>query len=200
MSPRWLISAPTGAYCCSNARSVNSRSRSLLSPGAFAEGREVGPTFRQRREILSHGRALRARTVLFALIQLRLAVQRGKQVRELAHGLGGSQEEHAARIQCVVEQGHELLLEIPAHIDQQVAATDQVQFGKRRVFDHVLLGKDQYVAEAFVDAIGRAVRLLDEKSRQSFRRNVGGDAGGIDAGAGLSDGLADQYPWRTPAP
>ena len=163
MSPRSLTSAPTGAYCCSSARSVNSRSGSLLSPGAFPEGRATGASS-DRGGRNSHGRAVRRRTVLFALIQLRLAVQRGKQVRELAHGLGGAQEEHAARVQCVVEQGDELLLQFPAHIDQQVAATDQVEFGERRVFDHVLLGKDHHVADAFVDAVGAAVRLLGRKS------------------------------------
>ena len=73
-----------------------------------------------------------------------------------------------------------------AHIDQQVAATDQVEFGKRRVFDHVLLGKDQHVADALVDAVGAAVRLRGEKARQPFRRDVGGNAGRVDAGAGLA--------------
>ena len=164
--------------------------RKLAFAGRLSGGPRSGPAFRQRREKLPHGRAVRASNILFALIQLRLAVQRGKEVRKLAHGLGGAQEEHAARVQRVVEQGDELLLQFPAHVDQQVAATDQVELGKRRVFDHVLLGKDQQVADAFVDAVGAAVRLLGEKARQPLRRDVGGDAGGIDAGAGLFDGPA----------
>ena len=172
----------------------------LAFAGSLRGGPQGGPAFRQGREKPAHGRALRAGAVLFALIQLRLAVQRGKQVRELAHGLGGAQEEHAARVQCVVEQRDELLLQVPAHIDQQVAATDQVEFGERRVFDHVLLGKDQHVADAFVDAVGAAVRLLGEKARQPFRRDVGGDAGGIEAGAGLWRWPGCRCRWRRPAP
>ena len=41
-----------------------------------------------------------------------------------------------------------------------------------------------------MDAAGAALRLLGEKARQPLRRNVGVDAGGIDAGAGLFDGMA----------
>ena len=44
MSPDELISAPTGAYCCSSARSVSSRRGSLLSPGVFPEVRDTEPT------------------------------------------------------------------------------------------------------------------------------------------------------------
>ena len=56
MSPRSLTSAPAGAYCCSSARSVSSRSGSLLSPGAFPEGRGTAPVFRQGREKPAHAR------------------------------------------------------------------------------------------------------------------------------------------------
>ena len=58
----------------------------------------------QGREKPRHCRAVRGVPVLFALIQLRLAIDRGKKVHELAHGLGGAQEKHAARVQRVVEQ------------------------------------------------------------------------------------------------
>ena len=128
--------------------------------GQFAQRQFPAPNFfpaavRQRRlhrrhgrENAAQGRALRAVQVLLALVQLALAVQRGKQVAELAHGLRGAQEEKTARVQRVVEQGNELLLQVAAHIDQQVAATDQVEFGEGRILDHVLLGKDQHVADA----------------------------------------------------
>ena len=87
-----------------------------------------------------------------------------------------------------MKQGDELLLQLAAHIDQQVAATDQIEFGERRILDHVLLGKDQQIADDLVDAIG-AVRILAEKARQPLGRDIGGDAGGKDAAAGLFDGL-----------
>ena len=161
--------------------------RDLAFAGRLPGGPCDGSISRQGRE---KPRAVRAGDLLFALIQLRLAIQRGKKVHELAHGLRRAQEEHAARVQRVVEQGNELLLQFPSHIDQQIAATDQVEFGERRVFDHVLLGEDHHVADALVDAVGAAVRLLGEKARQPFRRDVGGNAGRIDAGAGAVDGPA----------
>ena len=165
--------------------------RQFSGEGRLAGGlRERRIQRRHGRQKPAQGRALRAVKIFLALIQLRFAVQRGKQIAELAHGLGGAQEEKAARVQRVVEQGNELLLQVPAHIDQEVAATDQVEFGEGRVFDHVLLGKDQHVADAFVDAVGAAVGLGREKARQPLRRDVGGDAGRIEAGAGRGNRLA----------
>jgi hypothetical protein len=81
-------------------------------------------------------------------------------------------------------------LQVHAHVNHEVATANQVKPGKRRVLDHVLLGKDQDVAEDFLDAINAVIRFLAEKSRQSFRRDVGGDAGGINAGPRLFDRLA----------
>ena len=184
MSPRSLTSAPTGAYCCSSARSVNSRSGNLFFPGAFSAARGEMPSSTRGRENAAHGRTVDAEKFLFSLIQLPLAIQRGKKVRKFPDGLGGAQEEKSARIQRVVKQRNDLPLQFSAHIDQKVAATDQIEFGKGRVFNQVLLGKDQQVADAFVDAVEDAVWLLDEKPGQPFRGNVGGDAGGIEAGDG----------------
>ena len=89
-----------------------------------------------------------------------------------------------------MEKGNEFFLQFRAQIDEQVAATDQVEFGERRVFQHVLLGKHQHVADAFVNAIGATVGLDGEKSRQPFRREVCGDAGRVQAGARGGDGPA----------
>ncbi len=191
MSPWPLTSAPAGATCCKSACSVSSRSGSFPAPAVFPAVRGSSRLHRRHgRQKPAQGRALRAVNILLALIQLQFAVQRGKKIAKLAHGLGGAQEEKTARVQRVVEQGNELLLQVPAHIDQEVAATDQVELGERRVFDHVLLGKDQHVADAFVDAIGAAAGLGREKPRQPLRRDVGGDAGRIEAGAGRGNRLA----------
>ena len=89
-----------------------------------------------------------------------------------------------------MEKWDELLLQFRSHIDQQIAATDQVEFGKRRVFDQVLLGKDDFVADALLDAVGPALRILGEKARKSFRRNIGGNARRVDASACAFDGAA----------
>ncbi len=159
--------------------------------------RRLAGSPRDRHVRRRHGRekpardcALRAVNILLALIQLRLAVQHGKKIAELADRLGGAQEEKAVRVQRVVEQGNELLLQVSAHIDQEVAAADEVEPGEGRILDHVLLGKDQHVADALVDAVGAAAGLGREEARQPLRRDVGGDAGRIEAGPGRGNGLA----------
>jgi hypothetical protein len=70
------------------------------------------------------------------------------------------------RIQSIMEQADELLLQVPVQIDQQIAAADQIQIGERRVLDDVLLGKDQQIADGFPGAIEATV-LVQGKKRVS---------------------------------
>ena len=78
-----------------------------------------------------------------------------------------------------------------AHIDQEIAATDQIELRERRVLDEIVLGKNEHVADGLVDAIGAAIRmLLIEKVGQPLWRNVGDDAGGVNTGARMVDGFA----------
>ena len=127
--------------------------------------------------------------VVLAQVELGLAVQRLKQVTKLTHGLGGTQKQQAARVQGVVEQRNQLLLQLGAHVDQHVAATDEVELGERRVLDHVVLGEHQHVANAFVNAVAAAVRLGGEKAGQARGRNVAGNAGRVQAGPRHRNGL-----------
>ena len=105
-----------------------------------------------------------------------------------AHAFGGAEEEPAVRLQREVKKREEVLLQLRAEVDQQIAATDQIELEKGRILDDVLLGEDQQVADAFVDAIAAAIG--GEEARQAFGRKIGGDAGRIAAGAGGRDGLA----------
>ena len=89
-----------------------------------------------------------------------------------------------------MEQEHELLLQLFTHINKQVTATDQIQFGERRIFDHILLGKNYHVTDIFLDAVGAAVGINRKKTRQSFRRDVSGDAGWIQTDASRGNRLA----------
>ena len=89
-----------------------------------------------------------------------------------------------------MEQGDEILLQLAAHIDQQVAATDQVDLREGGVFDHILLGEDQHVADAFMDAIGAAVGIGFEEARQPYRRDIDSDAGRVETAAGCDNRLA----------
>ena len=134
-----------------------------------------------RRQEMAQQRARQAVEVALPLIDLGLAVQRGEQVAELAHPLGSAQKQDSARLQCVVKQRDELLLQFRPHVNEQVAAADQVNPGKRRVLDHVLLGKDQQVADVLVNPIDAAVRLRREKPRQPLRRHVHRDARRIES-------------------
>ena len=134
--------------------------------------------------------ALRALNILFALVGLGLAVQHGEQITKLPHGFRCAQKKHTARHQGVVKQGNQLLLQVCAHVNQQVAATDQVEFGKRWVLDQVMLGKNQHVANVFAHAVSTAVGLGGEKTRQSPGRNVGGNTGWINTGSGRGNGTA----------
>ena len=111
-----------------------------------------------------------------------------RSVKIFTDALGGAEEEEALWAQGVVEERQHLLLQCGIHIDQQVAAADQVDPGERWIPDHVLLGEDQHIADGLVDVIGAVP--LGEETGQALRGDVGRDAVGIDAGAGGLDGLA----------
>ncbi len=57
----------------------------------------------------------------------------------------------------------------PVQINEQVSTADQVDFGEGRIFDHVLLGKNQQIADGLLDTKNTFVRLLGEKTGQAFR-------------------------------
>ena len=128
----------------------------------------------------AEGRPSAAANVLLALVQLGLAVHDTEQIGMVAHGLRGAQEEHATGVQGVVKQREELLLQVAAQVDHEVAAADEIQPGEGRILDHVLLGEDHRVPDALVDPVAPAAGLGHEKPRQPFRREVNGDAGRIE--------------------
>src|SRR6266508_1678632 len=69
-----------------------------------------------------------------------------------------------------MEQWNGLALQSLTEIDQQVAATDQVQVGKWGVSDHVLPRKNAHLANRLVDAV--APVHPDEESPQPLVGNV----------------------------
>ena len=59
-------------------------------------------------------------------------------------------------------------------VDEHIAATDEVEFGKGRVFHHVLFREDAYFAHAFADLI---VGIhLREETAETLGRQVLDDA------------------------
>ena len=165
--------------------------RALGQVRRFVGGGQGRPVVvHQRRQKPAQRSALGALKIFLALVDLGLALQHGKQVALFARRLRRAQEQHAARLQGIVKQRDQLLLQFCAQVNQQVAATDQVELGERRVLDHVLLREHQQVTNAFVDPVGAAVGLEREKSGQPLRRHVVGDAGRVHTGTGHGDGAA----------
>ena len=151
----------------------------------FARGPQARP--RHVRKGPPQVRAGCAGSILPALVDFRFPVHHLEEVAEVAHGLRGALEEETAGVQGVVEQRNDLLLQVPAQVDQEVAAADQVQPGERRVLDEVLFRKDQHVPDDLLDAVGAAAGFHREKAREPFRGDVGCDAGRVDAGPGGGD-------------
>ncbi len=168
-------------------RQFHRRHRLSAAPAALCERRIDR---RLRRQETTLGDTPAAGKVLLAPIELRLAVEHRKQVAKLANAFRCPEKQQATRIEYVVEQGDELLLQLRAHIDQQVPATDQIDPGEWRIPDHVLFGKHQHVADTLLDAIGAAIRGGGEKACQTLRREIGGNAGRIKTTARRRNGPA----------
>ena len=86
-----------------------------------------------------------------------------------------------------MEDRQDALLERGIHVDQHVAATDEVQAREGRVFTNVLSGKSAHVADHATDLVTAATEAGEEPP-QSLRRNVLGNAAGENAGPRLCDG------------
>src|SRR4029079_4855242 len=94
------------------------------------------------------------------------------------------------RLERVVEDRNDLLLHERPEVDEDVAATDEIQLREGRILRDVTARGDTAVPYRLRDLIA-AVRL-DEESAQPVGRYVGRDAIAIDPGTRrLDGGLAD---------
>src|SRR5258708_34974061 len=82
-----------------------------------------------------------------------------------------------------MENGERLLLQTRLKINQQIAATNQVQPREGRVVDKILPGEDDHLPQRLDDAI--AAFFLDKKAAQSFRRDMLREALGVETVAGV---------------
>src|SRR2546426_6155705 len=94
--------------------------------------------------------------------------------------------EETALIERIVEDRHYLLLQQRIHVDEHIAAADQVDLGERGVFGHVVPGKHAHVADTLVDLVV-PIHLYKEAS-QPLRRNIRLNAFRIGATASSVDG------------
>jgi len=95
-----------------------------------------------------------------------------------------AEQQEPSRLQSVVENGKNLLLQQRSKIDEEVPATDKVQLGKRGILDKVLLCKDAHFTNPLAHLIA-VVRVLHKKALQPIYRDMLTDVFGIDPGPGL---------------
>ena len=65
-----------------------------------------------------------------------------------------------------MQRRNDTFLQRRTQIDEQIAATDQVEIGKWRVLDEILTGEDAHVADRLVNAV--AAIEAQEKARQAL--------------------------------
>ena len=106
---------------------------------------------------------------------------------EAAGAFRRAQDQKAAGVQGVVHQRQELLLRLDIHVDQEIAAAEDVHLRERRIDKDVLRRKDHQVADLFLDPV--ALVFLDEESLKPLRGNVRGNARGKFPPAGLVNGF-----------
>ena len=109
----------------------------------------------------------------FLRVDLVLLVQQLKVLVESCDALRDPEHQKAARVQAVIEEREHLFLQHEAQINQQIAATYQVQSGEGRVLGHIVPGKNAHVANGFADLV--SLRDFREKATQAFWRHIGGD-------------------------
>ena len=107
------------------------------------------------------------------------AIDQVEQVGVLSHRLRRAEDEEPGSLQRVVEHRQHLLLQGRRHVDEHVAATDQVHLRERRIGRDVLAREDAQVADRLLDPID--VVLLAEEASQPLRRELGLDRLRVDA-------------------
>ena len=106
-----------------------------------------------------------------------------EQVAERPDRFGQAQHQEAAGIQREVKHRQQPLLQRRRHVDQHVAAGDEIDARERRIDGDVLAGEHAQVADALLDAV--VAILPGEEPAQPLGADLGLDALGIEAGARL---------------
>lgn len=116
-------------------------------------------------------------------VDLAFAVAAVERIGEFAHRLRATEHQEAPHVQRVMQHGKHALLQGGRHVDEDLAAGDQIDVRERRIGGDVLPGEDAHVTDRLGDAA--AVLLLLEEAPQTRRRNLGFVAVGTDAAARL---------------
>ena len=110
-----------------------------------------------------------------------LAVHRGEQLRVSGQALGGPEEQIAPRAKGIVEQRHELPLQLGREVDEHVPTRDQVERGEGRVLDQAVLGEGADLAELLRDLV--RLSFTGEEALEPLRGDVLADVVGVAAAA-----------------
>ncbi len=108
-----------------------------------------------------------------------------KRIGQRADALRWTNYQEARRLEGVMQDRQDLALQRRSKVDQYVATTDQVQLRERRVFGHIVPGKNAYVADVLCNLVP-AFRT-GEEPRQPLRRDVRNFGVLVYAGAGFCD-------------
>jgi hypothetical protein len=101
---------------------------------------------------------------------MRVAVDPQEEIVGALRRLGRPDEQVTAGPERKVERLDDALLNRSVEVDQQVAARDQIQVRERRILDHVVMRKQQPLAELAPHVILGADSL--EKPLQTFLRHI----------------------------
>ena len=62
-------------------------------------------------------------------------------------GLSAAEQQVSMRLERIMKQRHDSLLQLRLHVDQEITATDHIQSRKGRVGQHVLAGEDAHATD-----------------------------------------------------
>ena len=91
--------------------------------------------------------------------------------------LRGAEQQVGVRVQCVVEDPHHPLLHRCLHVDEHVAARDEVEPCERRILADIVARKDDEIAYLAAHLIALVARR--EEARETLGRDVLLDPGWI---------------------
>ncbi len=112
-------------------------------------------------------------------------VERTEELLGAADALARAEEQEAAGVEAVVEDGKQVLLRARKQIDEEVAAGDQIHARERRIVQHVLNGEHDGVAQRLLRP--EVAVLLHEEALEAVGADVRRDAFRIASRAGGLD-------------
>ena len=127
-----------------------------------------------------------------------LLVDCGEQICVTRDALRRAQEQVAAGLERVVENGQDVVLQLGVEIDQQIAARDQVHARERRIAHHAVRGEDAQVAHFLGEHV--ALRIRAEEALQPLRRRHCPASGRDNGPCEPRPARPRRCRWRTPAP